>query len=78
MMTEANAGFRAFHHGDRTQREADFIRLRRRLAEGARWGEDLIHEVAPWVPERPDGADGERSSETVAAAGTSGGKERGG
>ena len=49
MMTEANAGFRAFHYGTKKQREVDFILLRRRLAEGARWGEDLIREVAPWV-----------------------------
>ena len=49
MMTEANAGFRAFHHGTREAREVDFVRLRRRLAEGARWGEELIREVAPWV-----------------------------
>ncbi len=51
MMTEANAGFRAFHHGTREQREVDFVLLRRRLAEGARWGEELIREVAPWVAE---------------------------
>ncbi|HVS31367.1 MAG TPA: 6-oxocyclohex-1-ene-1-carbonyl-CoA hydratase [Thermoanaerobaculia bacterium] len=49
MMTEANAGFRAFHHGTKTQREVDFILLRRRLAEGAAWGDDLIEEIAPWV-----------------------------
>ena len=52
MMTEANAGFRAFHHGTRQQREVDFVRLRQRLAEGARWSEELIAEIAPWaVPE---------------------------
>ena len=28
MMTEANAGFRAFHYGTRQQREVDFVRLR--------------------------------------------------
>jgi 6-oxo-cyclohex-1-ene-carbonyl-CoA hydrolase len=50
MMTEANAGFRAFHHGDKaTGREADFVLLRQRLAQGARWGEELIREIAPWV-----------------------------
>jgi 6-oxocyclohex-1-ene-carbonyl-CoA hydrolase len=49
MMTEANAGFRAFHHGTKDHREVDFIRLRQRLAQGARWGEDLVHEIAPWV-----------------------------
>jgi 6-oxo-cyclohex-1-ene-carbonyl-CoA hydrolase len=49
MMTEANAGFRAFHHGTKEQREVDFVLLRRRLAEGASWSEDLICEIAPWV-----------------------------
>jgi len=49
MMTEANAGFRAFHYGTKKQREVDFPLLRRRLAEGGRWSEDLIREVAPWV-----------------------------
>ncbi len=49
MMTEANAGFRAFHYGTKKQREVDFIRLRQRLAEGARWNEELITEIAPWV-----------------------------
>lgn len=49
MMTEANAGFRAFHYGSKKEREVNFILLRQRLAEGARWNEDLIREVAPWV-----------------------------
>jgi 6-oxo-cyclohex-1-ene-carbonyl-CoA hydrolase len=49
MMTEANAGFRAFHYGDRTNREVDFILLRQRLAQGARWSEELVGEIAPWA-----------------------------
>jgi 6-oxo-cyclohex-1-ene-carbonyl-CoA hydrolase len=49
MMTEANAGFRAFHYGSKNEREVDFIRLRQRLAEGARWDEKLVQEIAPWV-----------------------------
>ncbi len=49
MMTEANAGFRAFHYGEKKQREVDFVRLRERLAEGARWNEKLIADVAPWT-----------------------------
>ena len=53
MMTEANAGFRAFHYGTKDQREVDFIRLRQRLAEGARWSEALVREIAPWVA-KPD------------------------
>ena len=50
MMTEAKAGFRAFHYGTKEKREVDFIRLRRRLAEGAAWSDELIEEIAPWVP----------------------------
>src|SRR6476469_580768 len=49
MMTEANAGFRAFHYGNKQQREVDFVRLRQRLAEGAHWNEELIEEIAPLV-----------------------------
>jgi len=49
MMTEANAGFRAFHYGSKQEREVDFIRLRQRLAQGARWNEELVREIAPWV-----------------------------
>jgi 6-oxocyclohex-1-ene-carbonyl-CoA hydrolase len=45
MMTEGRAGFRAFHEGGRECREADFILLRRRLAEGAAWGDSLTDEV---------------------------------
>jgi 6-oxo-cyclohex-1-ene-carbonyl-CoA hydrolase len=51
MTTEANAGFRAFHYGDKNQREVDFVLLRQRLAEGARWDEELIEEIAPWAVE---------------------------
>jgi len=51
MMTEANAGFRAFHHGTKQKREVDFIRLRQRLADGAGWTEELVEEIAPWVNE---------------------------
>ncbi len=49
MMTEANAGFRAFHYGDKKNREVDFVLLRQRLAQGAHWGEELIEEIAPWT-----------------------------
>jgi 6-oxo-cyclohex-1-ene-carbonyl-CoA hydrolase len=45
MMTEGRAGFRAFHEGSRSCREADFLLLRRRLAEGAVWGDELTEEV---------------------------------
>jgi 6-oxo-cyclohex-1-ene-carbonyl-CoA hydrolase len=56
MMTEANAGFRAFHHGTKEEREVDFIRLRQRLAQGEKWSEELIHEIAPWVPKQTKAA----------------------
>jgi len=49
MMTEANAGFRAFRYGSKEQREVDFVRLRQRLAQGGRWNEELVREIAPWV-----------------------------
>lgn len=45
MMTEGRAGFRAFHEGTKSCREADFLLLRRRLAEGAAWGEELTEEI---------------------------------
>ena len=48
MLTEAKAGFRAFHEGTReTGREVDFILLRQRLAEGAEWNDELIREISP-------------------------------
>lgn len=45
MMTEARAGFRAFNEGTKACREADFLLLRRRLAEGAVWSDELVEEV---------------------------------
>ncbi len=45
MMTEANAGFRTFNSGERHEREIDFADLRRRLAQGEKWNEDLIRAV---------------------------------
>jgi len=45
MMTEARAGFRAFNEGSRACREVDFVLLRRRLAEGATWDDDLVEEI---------------------------------
>jgi 6-oxo-cyclohex-1-ene-carbonyl-CoA hydrolase len=48
MMTEAKAGFQAFHRGSREiGREVDFIDLRRRLAAGETWDDDLIRAVSP-------------------------------
>ena len=45
MMTEGRAGFRAFHEGTKACREVDFLLLRRRLAEGQVWGNELLEEV---------------------------------
>jgi 6-oxo-cyclohex-1-ene-carbonyl-CoA hydrolase len=48
MMTEARAGFQAFHRGTRELgREVDFLELRRRLAQGEDWGPELIKAVSP-------------------------------
>lgn len=53
MLTEAKAGFRAFHEGPKERREIDFLLLRRRLAEGAPWGDALIEEVLPRAETAP-------------------------
>ena len=45
MMTEGRAGFRAFNEGSKACREVDFLLLRRRLAEGAVWGDELTDEI---------------------------------
>jgi len=45
MMTEGRAGFRAFNEGTKECREADFLLLRRRLAEGAVWSDELLEEI---------------------------------
>jgi 6-oxo-cyclohex-1-ene-carbonyl-CoA hydrolase len=45
MMTEGKTGFRAFHEGSKACREADFLLLRRRLAEGEPWSDRLIDDV---------------------------------
>jgi len=45
MMTEGRAGFRAFHEGTSDCREPDFLLLRRRLAEGASWDDELVEEI---------------------------------
>lgn len=55
MNTEARAGFPAYHHGSRGHREVDFLQLRRLLAEGREWDEELIREITP----QPAGAAGE-------------------
>jgi 6-oxo-cyclohex-1-ene-carbonyl-CoA hydrolase len=45
MMTEGRAGFRAFNEGSRACREPDFILLRQRVAEGAKWNDELTEEI---------------------------------
>jgi len=47
MNTEAAAGFAAFHYGDKSEREIDFILLRKRLAEGVVFDRKLVDEVLP-------------------------------
>ena len=50
MNTEAKAGFRAFNEGSKeTGREVDFIELRRRLAAGAAWDDELLYAIAPFL-----------------------------
>ena len=47
MMNEARLGFRAFNEGPKGKREVDFVQLRRRLAEGEPWSEQLIESLIP-------------------------------
>jgi 6-oxo-cyclohex-1-ene-carbonyl-CoA hydrolase len=48
MMTEARAGFRAFNEGTKeTGREADFIALRRTLADNTPWTDELTDSIQP-------------------------------
>jgi 6-oxo-cyclohex-1-ene-carbonyl-CoA hydrolase len=47
MTTEAAAGFPAFHFGEKPDREIDFVLLRQRIAEGARFDAELVRQVLP-------------------------------
>lgn len=47
MMTEARAGFRAFNEGPPGRREVDFVELRRRLARGETWDEEMFRAIHP-------------------------------
>ena len=50
MMTEAKAGFRTFHRAPREEREADFLEMRRALAEGGSWEDpDFLRRFAPYA-----------------------------
>ncbi len=53
MMTEGRAGFRAFNEGVGRNREVDFVKLRRLLAEGTPWGDALLEEILPKKEEVP-------------------------
>jgi 6-oxo-cyclohex-1-ene-carbonyl-CoA hydrolase len=55
MMTEARAGFRAFNEGPPGHREVDFIELRRRLAAGGTWDDEMFEAIHP-VPTAVGGA----------------------
>ncbi|MFQ5534576.1 MAG: 6-oxocyclohex-1-ene-1-carbonyl-CoA hydratase [Sphingomonadales bacterium] len=47
MVTEAQAGFRAFNEGPRHNREIDFVKLRLAIAEGVAWDKELLDSVLP-------------------------------
>jgi len=47
MMTEARAGFRAFNEGPPGRREVDFLELRKRLARGETWDEEMFRAIHP-------------------------------
>ena len=46
MMTEAKAGFRAFHFGEK-EREIDFVALRQRLAKAEPWSDAMLEAISP-------------------------------
>jgi 6-oxo-cyclohex-1-ene-carbonyl-CoA hydrolase len=47
MVTEARAGFTAFNEGPKDQREADFVKLRQKIAKGEPWVGSLHDEIQP-------------------------------
>ncbi|MCP4091979.1 MAG: 6-oxocyclohex-1-ene-1-carbonyl-CoA hydratase [Planctomycetes bacterium] len=49
MMTEGRAGFRTFNYAPRAEREANFIEMRRGLANGARWNDEFVSTFAPYA-----------------------------
>jgi len=53
MMTEARAGFRAFNEGPPGHREVDFAELRRRLARGEPWNDELTNAIQPKAAATP-------------------------
>lgn len=51
MLTEGRAGFQAFNNGASGAREVDFVELRRRLARGDTWDEEMFRAIAPPQPQ---------------------------
>ncbi|MHC4224200.1 MAG: 6-oxocyclohex-1-ene-1-carbonyl-CoA hydratase [Planctomycetota bacterium] len=51
MCTEAKAGFPAFHFGPKGNREVDFLKTRKLLAEGHPWDDELIRKISPHTQE---------------------------
>jgi 6-oxo-cyclohex-1-ene-carbonyl-CoA hydrolase len=47
MTTEGKAGFRAFNEGPKGHREADFAELRRRIAAGCDWDDEMLEAILP-------------------------------
>jgi len=47
MMGEAKAGFRAFESGIKGKREVDFVELRRAIARGEPWNDELANRIQP-------------------------------
>jgi 6-oxo-cyclohex-1-ene-carbonyl-CoA hydrolase len=47
MVTEARAGFTAFNEGPKDHREADFVKLRQKIAAGQPWVGGLHDEIQP-------------------------------
>ncbi|MBT3236090.1 MAG: 6-oxocyclohex-1-ene-1-carbonyl-CoA hydratase [Bdellovibrionales bacterium] len=47
MMTEGRAGFKAFNEGKGKNREVDFLKLRRELAQATPWSEELRLSIMP-------------------------------
>ena len=47
MMTEGKAGFRAFNEGPKNNRVVDFVKLRKMLAEGHAWDDEMLNAILP-------------------------------
>ncbi|MFK5955698.1 MAG: 6-oxocyclohex-1-ene-1-carbonyl-CoA hydratase [Planctomycetota bacterium] len=54
MMTEGRMGFRTFNRAPREERETNFIEMRRALAEGVRYGDNLSRRAAPHAVDREE------------------------